>query len=193
MTRGQRHSAGSLSGETSEREGFLEEAGSATHCRHGGSVLVGWRRKVLSSQACSGCRGSRAVHVLAPARPWLLSCHPALLRMLCPQADNPALLAAFQHPWITQVDYAWKSLLYVSKCQDHNCSSRSGSHRLPPPREGFPPSLPPGSLFPAECPPQHFSLMTVTLLCSSHGSSILSSITCLFCWIAGRGLCQSSQ
>lgn len=104
---------------------------SATHCRHGGSVLVGWRRKVLSSQACSGCRGSRAVHVLAPARPWLLSCHPALLRMLCPQADSTArgFPASMDH---SGGPSAWKSLLYVSKCQDHNCSSRSGSHRLPP-------------------------------------------------------------
>lgn len=141
---------------------------SATRCRHGGSALVRWRRKVVSSQEHPGCRGGGTVHVLAPARPWLLSCHPALLRMLCLQADSIA------HSSPASVGHsggpsAWKSLLYVSKCQDHNYSSRSGSHRLLPPVKAFLPSLPPGSLFPAECP-QHFSLMTVTLLCSSHVS-----------------------
>ena len=140
---------------------------SATHCRPGGSALVRWTRKALSSQEHPGCHGSRAVHVLAPARPWLLSCHPALLCMLCPQADSTA------RSFPASVDHSggpstWKSLLYISKCQDHNYCSRSGSHRLPPPVKAFLPSLPPGSLFLAECP--HFSLMTVTLLCSSHVS-----------------------
>ena len=123
---------------------------------------------MVSSQERPGCRGGGTVHVLAPARPCLFFCRLALLRMLCPQADSTARSSP------ASVDHsggpsAWKSLLYVSKCQDHNYSSRSGSHRLLPPVKAFLPSLPPGSLFPAECP-QHFSLMTMTLLCSSHVS-----------------------